>query len=199
MHTTIAQVQATTPIPMHAAQPSAPAARNPTASKQVEQLGWKYYYQGDLDTASKRFKQARTLDAKNAGAYWGWGLIIGQSASEEDTQLRLSESIRFLAKARDLDPKNGRIVGDLAYANAEMGRFLDAEKMDASKHYVEADNLFRQAYELNPQYPPLLANWSLLKFYVGDYSTAKLLLAVATNLGFTPDPAYVLELAGKMN
>ncbi len=40
-------------------------------------------------------------------------------------------------------------------------------------------------------------NWSVLKFYSGDYPEAKRLLDQAVSLGMKPDPAYVKDLANR--
>ena len=185
-------------LPMYGGQHDPQVARSEAASQQAAQLGWKYYHKGDLDTAIKRFNQAWMFDRKNAEAYWGFGVIMGQRSREGNIQANLQESIRFLVMARDLDPKNGRIIGDLAFSHAVQGSFLTSERKDGRKEFSEAEALFKQAYALDPKYPPIPANWSVLKFYVGDYSAAKQWLDVAKGLGFKPDPAYVKDLSERL-
>lgn len=185
-------------LPMYGGQHDPKVERNESVSKEAAQLGWKYYYQGDLGTAIKRFNQAWMFDRKNADAYWGFGLIMGQRSREGNTQANLRESIRCLSMAKDIAPKNGRIIGDLAFSHTALGSFLQSENNDGRQEFSDAETLFKQAYALDPKYPPIPANWSVLKFYVGDYRAAKQLLDVAKDLGFTPDPAYVKDLSGKI-
>ena len=45
------------------------------ASEALVQLGFRYLYNGDVETAMKRFNQAWLLDPKNENAYWGFGAV----------------------------------------------------------------------------------------------------------------------------
>ena len=52
-------------------------------SKSVSDIGWKYYYEGDLDTAIKRFNQAWMFDRESVDAFWGFGpRILFQKAEK---------------------------------------------------------------------------------------------------------------------
>ncbi len=69
---------------------------NKVFSKDAAKLGWKYFYNGDPDTAMKRFNQAWMFDRKNPEAFWGFGVIMGQRATQSDPEKNLRESIHFL-------------------------------------------------------------------------------------------------------
>jgi hypothetical protein len=86
--TTLAQ-RAMNELPMYGGQYDPQAERSEDNSKGAARLGWRYYYQGDLDTAIKRFNQAWMFDRRNPEAYWGFGLIMGRRAAEGDTQSNL--------------------------------------------------------------------------------------------------------------
>jgi len=86
-------------LPMYGGQHNPTVEEDPEYSKQAAKLGWKYYYKGDLDTAIKRFNQAWMFNRDNADALWGFGIIMGQRASEESPKDNLEESVRFLQMA----------------------------------------------------------------------------------------------------
>ncbi len=187
--------------PMFGGQHEPKVEINQSASADVTKRAWQAYAQGDFDTAIKRFNQAWMFDRNNAQAYWGFGLVMGQRSSQTDPETNLRESVRFLEMARKLDSKNARIIGDLAFSHTVLGQFLKTEAKDeteANKEFSAAETLFAQAHKLEGTYPPIAANWSILKFYTGNYSTAKTLLDEARAAGYQPDPAYQSELDTKL-
>ncbi len=102
-------------LPMYGGKHNPSVEQNKNFSKSAADLGWKYYYKNDLDTAVKRFNQAWMLDRDSIDALWGFGLIMGRRASEEMPEHNLKESIRFLAMAAEKAPQNVRILVDLAF------------------------------------------------------------------------------------
>ncbi len=75
------------------------------ASSELAHRGWDP--KNDLSTAMKRFNQAWLLDAKNAQAYWGMGVVMGRKR-------KYKESVELLQRAETCDPGNDRILIDLA-------------------------------------------------------------------------------------
>ncbi|MEO6053440.1 MAG: hypothetical protein ABIP97_05450 [Chthoniobacterales bacterium] len=185
-------------LPMYGGTHDPQVAQNKESSQEVAKLGWKYFYAGDLSTAMKRFNQAWMFDRSNPGAYWGFGLIMGRRGVDGDSEKDIRESIRFLKMAHDLSPKNGRILGDMAFSYTVLGQYLKTQSRDAADSFSEAERLFKEAYALDSGYPPIIANWSVLKFYTGDYPAAKKLLSDAKAKGYKPDPAFEKELAEKL-
>jgi hypothetical protein len=128
------------------------------ASRDATGRAWKAYYEGDLDTAIKRFNQGWLFDKEYPEVYWGFALVAGQRAAKTDPEVDLKESIRFLQLAREMDPKNGRIMGDLAFSHAILGHFYKTKVQLAEDHFGKARELFPKAYEADPKYPPTVAN-----------------------------------------
>ena len=184
-------------LPMYGGQHDPNVETNKASSKSVAELAWKYYYSGDLDTAIKRFNQAWMFDRENVDAFWGFGLIMGQRASKEDTEKNLRESIKYLEMAKARSPQNARILVDLAFSHTILGDYLLSKKESAEDEFNKARTLFQQAEKLEPEYPLIYSNWSVLEFYAGNYSTAKKLLAKSKKLGFKPDSSYEKELENK--
>lgn len=185
-------------LPMYGGKHDPVVPTNKNFSRSAAELGWKYYYAGDFDTAIKRFNQAWMFDRQSTDAFWGFGLVMGQRAEKEDQEHNLRESIKYLAMANSSSPRNGKIMVDLAFSYTLLGAFLIEKKESAKGEFAEAKSLYEQAAKLEPQYPLVYANWGLLEFFSGHYPAAQHLLRKAKDLGFKPDPAYEKELEGKI-
>jgi tetratricopeptide (TPR) repeat protein len=184
-------------LPMYGGQHDPQVEHSKENSKGASELGWKYLYRGDPLTAMKRFNQSWMFDRKNPDAFWGFGIIMGQRARKEDTEKNLTESINLLTTAHELSPSNGRITGDLAFSYTILGNYLETQGRDGKQKYEKAEELFVEAYKRDPKYPPIIANWAVLKFYVGDYRASKKLISEAQELGYAPDPKFMKELNDK--
>lgn len=184
-------------LPMYGGEHNPQVEPNKENSKGAAELGWKYLHRGDLSTAMKRFNQAWMFDRKNPDAFWGFGIIMGRRAEKEDTEKNLTESINLLTTAHELSPDNGRITGDLAFSYSLLGNYFATQGRDGMKNYEKAEALFIDAYKHDPKYPPIAANWAVLKFYTGDYQTSKKLISEAQELGYTPNPEFLKELNEK--
>jgi len=186
-------------MPMYGGLHNPAVAQNKEYSISAAKLGWKYYYDGDLDTAIKRFNQSWMFDRNNKDAYWGFGLIMGRRAFEEDPEINLNASVKYLEKANELSHNNPEILVDLAFSKTLLGNYLEENKKASYKKYFkEADYLFAKAEKLENKYPLLYFNWSVLKFYERNYPEAKSKLKHAKDLGYMPDPNYEKELNGKL-
>lgn len=167
------------------------------ASIDAAERGWKYFYQNDYNTALSRFNQSWMLNPGNASALWGFGVIMGQRASQENHEVCLKESIKFLLMAREKDSLNGRIVGDLAHAHTILGHYyrsLAKKMIEAQDHFDKAGVLYQEAYHAEPDYPPIVANWSIYYFYAGYYALAKIKADKALGMGYQFTPEYIRDL-----
>ena len=185
-------------LPMYGGQHDPSVERNPDFSKDAAKRGWKAYYEGDLDTAIKRFNQAWMFDRENPEVYWGFGLVMGQRASQGDPKKNLEESIHFLKMAVDKNKKNGRILGDLAFSYTLLGHYLESNGKDGKENFEKARDLFPTAFKLDSKYPPTVANWSVFYFYTQDYAAAKKKADEATKMGYTLSPEYLNDLEKKL-
>lgn len=177
---------------------------NPTVEEDVDyskaaaDLGWKYYSEGDLDTAIKRFNQSWMFDRGNVDALWGFGVIMGRRADEERPEYHIRESIRFLEMAVSLQTNDANLLADLGYSYAGLGSLLskqnDALNTDAFSKALAA---LERAKKIDPDLPTLHSNWSVLEFCRGNYAAAQIHLDRAKELGYKPDPAYEKDLKDK--
>jgi tetratricopeptide (TPR) repeat protein len=188
-------------LPMYGGLHNPTVEEDPVYSKQAAELGWKYYYKGDFDTAIKRFNQSWMFNRSNVDALWGFGIIMGQRASEESPKDNLKESVRFLQMAKDRAPDNARIISDLAFSHTVLGHYFKSEERDnaeAQRHFDRANTLFTEAFKIDPKYPPLIANWSVLHFYMGDYQQAKTKADKAVEMGYEFRPGYIKDIEEKL-
>ncbi|MBU1567603.1 MAG: hypothetical protein KJ630_18500 [Proteobacteria bacterium] len=184
-------------LPMYGGQHNPTVERNPEFSKGATQRGWDAYYKGDFETAIKRFNQGWMFDRENPEVYWGFGLIMGQRASQEDPEQSLKESVRFLQMATQKDAGNGRIMGDLAFSNTILGHYYKSEKTNiklAKEFFDIASDLFVKAFKADPQYPPIVANWSVFYFYTEDFMQARSKADEAIGMGYRFSPEYINDL-----
>lgn len=186
-------------IPMYGGQYNPEVAENKESSQGAADLGWKYLYRGDFDTAIKRFNQAWMFDRKSVEAFWGFGIILGQRAKNENVEENLKQSVFYLEKANSLSNDNPKIMVDLAYSETLMGNFLKENKMENfQQHYDAARGLFEKAEQLEKGYPLIYSNWSILEFFEERYLQAKEKMDIAKSLGFQFDPGYEKELTEKL-
>ena len=168
-------------------------------SQSAAKLGWQYFYNGDLDTAIKRFNQAWMFNRDNPEAYWGFGLIMGKRAYSEDTEKNIQESIKYLKIALKKSKNNPKIMVDLALSETLFGSFLKENNNPSfKKHFEKARTLYKKAAKLDNKYPLLYSNWSLLEYYAGNFVIAKSKLDKSKELGFKPDQNFEKDLKEKL-
>lgn len=185
-------------LPMYGGMDKSHIKPDKKTSGEAAQLGWKYFYEGDYDTAIKRFNQAWMFNHDNVEALWGFGAVMGNRATKEEPLKNINESIRCLNLAIALAPKNGRALADLAYSYTFLGSYLKDKGDQPTEAFSKAEKLFKDASLIEPAYPLIYSNWSILEFEKGNYSKANDLLNQAKKLGFRADPSYENQLKVKL-
>ena len=94
-------------------------------------VGWKYFREGDFDSAMRRFRIAIQHDANSAPGYYG-------IASVYNAQRNFDEAIKFYKEALKRDPLYAETYADLGYALLE------------KEQYPEALQMLDKAIELDP-------------------------------------------------
>lgn len=179
-------------MPMYGGKHHPDVDQNKEKSDCLAKLGWQYYYQGDLDAAMRQFNQSWMFDHENASALWGFGVIMGKQALKELPQENLKESIRFLELALNKSPRDDRIMVDLAFSHTLLGQYLKEKGQDGSAdEFSNAARLYEAAAKINPKYPLLYYNLSVLESCKENYTEAKKNLEKAKKLGLVSDTASV--------
>ena len=191
-HASLAEEQSiNNELPMYGGHYSPDMPPNKEWSHHASDLGWKYFYSGDLSTAMKRFNQAWMFDGENPDAYWGFGIIVGRKTrdSHDNPESGLKESINLLETALKKAPeeKKSRILVDAGFSYALLGSWYSYNKNKLYKeNFDKASSYFEKSKNIDPQYPLLYANWSDLDMFEGDPKHAKEMLDKAKSLGFKP-------------
>jgi tetratricopeptide (TPR) repeat protein len=187
-------------LPMYGGQHDPQMESNKENAKSAAELGWKYFYKGDPDTAIRRFNQSWMFDRENVDALWGFGVVMGARAGKEDSEKNYHESIKYLEMANSKSNNNNRLMVDLAYAHLSFWNFLkdNGKSVDGSTDLQQARKFLEQAGEIDPKYPLLYFNLSYLEYSEGNYQLAKTHLDKAKNFGYEPPPGYEDEIASKL-
>ncbi|MFZ0131473.1 MAG: hypothetical protein WAK95_02950 [Desulfobacterales bacterium] len=188
-------------IPMYGGADKSHVEQNNEFSQHAADLGWKYFNNGDFDTAIKRFNQSWMFNHNNVDALWGFAMITLQRAKKnnEEPIYNLKESIRFLEMLELLEPQEIRYPIDLALSHIFLGNELKKDNSAYESEFTMAENLLLKAKSMQQDYPMIYANQSILEFYRGNYPKAKKLLNKAAALGFDVQQSYEKALNEKLN
>lgn len=108
------------------------------ASEHYREIGWSYMYDGDLDTAMKRFNQAWLLDEDNAAVYCSFGWLLGKKGNAGEAEL-------FLQKAVKMNPDDADLLIFVAVGYNEL---YDSAKDEA--YHKKALELLNKGLQLEP-------------------------------------------------
>ena len=86
------------------------------------QLGWKYFQQGDYETALRRFQMAIRHDADFAPAYFGAAYVYS-------TEGKLDEAIKYYRETLKRETLYVFTCANLGYALLQKGQFTEALQM----------------------------------------------------------------------
>ena len=159
------------------------------ASKTAARAGWNYWYAGDWQTAMRRFNQSWLLDPDNFDAYWGYVVILG-------VQGKYRESSDMGDIALDLEPRNHKLLCDVAYSYgnyAAMIKFSNAEK---EKYLQKAFAAYARGAAIAPGQPCM--SWAATLYNDGQYLAAWEKVRQAEDLGYHYPPQFLKELSGKL-
>jgi tetratricopeptide (TPR) repeat protein len=157
------------------------------ASKFFADRGWEYLAEGELDTATHRFNLCYLLNAKNADAYWGLGVITFQKGD-------LDKAANILKKGVMADSTNSSLMVDLA--TVELSCF---EKNNHQKDLAEAHDLLAKAIDLDPSNVLGWQKRSETEYYLENYENAWECIHSARLLDISKiDLIFVGKLSEKM-
>ena len=159
------------------------------ASSDTAMRGWQYLYQGDSDTAMRRFNQAWLLNPKNGTALWGMAAIVADAG-------KLDEALQLFSEADQYVGEEINFKVDYARAVATASTKRNDEKLRK-----DAFDRFQSIYQAAPQNARNLQNWAILLFSLGRYKEAqeKINLAQATPDNKVLDPRFLADLKLHLN
>ncbi|MBF9224034.1 tetratricopeptide repeat protein [Hymenobacter ruricola] len=133
-------------------------------------LGWKYFYNNQLDVAMRRFNQAWLLDSMNQQVPWGFANILGR-------QGQFIESLPFFRVAIARNPTEANVweSASVSYGNV----YLATKNTAALDSSVQC---LKQAIKFNPKEARLYATLTGAYSYYPQKDSARKYLALADKL-----------------
>jgi tetratricopeptide (TPR) repeat protein len=194
-------------IPMYGEKPKSPellkadekfieaairaAGSKEKAAKHAVRRGWEAIMKGDSKTAMRRFNQAWLLTPDSADVYWGFGAAAGSEGKYDD-------SIRFLTKANEMNPRKARLMTDLAYAHILKGSKNAKSEEEKAASLRRAFELLDAATRLDPQDGHIFFTRAIALFFKQDYTLAWRNVQESEKLKFAGDRRFVSDLTTKM-
>lgn len=168
----------------------------PAASIALANQGWTAVRAKQLDAAMLRFNHAWLLNAKNYGAFWGFGAVLTERG-------RLAEAIEQLETARELidDPtQRPALLADLGNVHSEYAARLGNDKqLERAHHFVVANSRFTESLENDPKFASGWREWAMSLYDQERYSEAWVKAKRARELKAEPfPPEFLKKLSAKM-
>jgi len=130
------------------------------ASEHLVRLGFTHLYQGDIETAMRRFNQAWLLDPTNENAYWGYGAIYFTFNDSKSTLEQYEKGLR-------INPKSTNILTDEATVYMVL--------FENEKDVVNLDKailIFGQSYNIDSLNQNTLFKLSVCYYFKSDCKNA---------------------------
>ena len=168
----------------------------PAASVAFATQGWNALRAIQLDAAMLNFNQAWLLNAKNYGAFWGFGAVLSIRG-------QLAEALEQLENARELldEPaQRSALLADLATLHSEYAASLPAsQQLERAQRFVVANNRFTECLENDPNFAGGWREWALSLYQQERYSEAWARVKRARELRAEPfPPDFLKKLSEKM-
>lgn len=165
-----------------------------TAGRAWIEQGFKFYYQGNLVAAMRRFNQAWLLDPNNPDTYWGFAAVL-------QDQQKFCDAIPLTEMAFAKGPVQDGFLPDAAVIYAGCAAQNASLSPDAKQSYLKrVDDLFAQAYaspRVRKEYT--LYQWARAMYGRGDYASAWTKVAEYRKLtGKEFDQSFLQALSAKM-
>ena len=126
----------------------------------------RYLSEGNPALAMRRYNQSWLLNPKNFRAYWGFGRVMLQQGSIDD-------SIRHFATAKELSDdiyQKPALLTDAGVAYASKASALpETAKEERRRNFALADQHFSQSVALDPSYPFAYRQWAQSLYRQGDF------------------------------
>jgi Tfp pilus assembly protein PilF len=139
------------------------------------QLGWKYFNQGDYDTALSRFQMAIRHDSNYAPAYYGVAYVYSNEG-------KLDEAIKYYRETLKYDKTYVYTYANLGYALLQKEQFKEALQM------------LDKALEIDPKCGEAYLSYANYYAYQGDWKQAEKSAREARKYGQIINPQFLKTL-----
>ena len=143
------------------------------------ELGWRYFKQGDMETALRRFNQGVIVDPNFAPAYFGIAYVYS-------VQNKLDLAIQNYRKSIEKDPTFTHSYSNLGLALLYSGKSQEAFPM------------LQKALELDGKNGDAHVNMALYQFETKNYAAAWKHVHLAQDHKARVKPEFIRDLKSKM-
>jgi len=139
------------------------------ASQAWASQGDKFFSEGNLDFAMRRYNQSWLLNPNNYQSYWGFGRVLLQ-------QGKIGEAIQHLEKSKQLadDPfQKAALLSDLGSAySAQAESIPNNGGQDKARLFSLANKNFSESTSLDATYGNGWRRWAMSLYEQGNYADA---------------------------
>jgi tetratricopeptide (TPR) repeat protein len=154
--------------------------------------GWASLKNGDPVTAIKYFNLAWLIEPKNPDVLWGFAAALNQ-------QRKFPPALQLFETARQLSPKNARLLADYGYAWISKGALSDNTPDERTVSFAKALDLLAQAEALDPSNPMIFSNRAVVRYLQGRYVEAwKSVDQAEAIVPGSVDPKFLRDLEARM-
>ncbi|KAB2325491.1 tetratricopeptide repeat protein [Betaproteobacteria bacterium SCN1] len=139
------------------------------ASQAWASQGDKFFSEGNLDFAMRRYNQAWLLNPNNYRAYWGFGRVLLQ-------QGKIGEAIQHLEKSKQLTDdqfQKAALLSDIGSAySAQAESIQNNGGQDKARLFSLANQNFSESTALDASYGNSWRRWAMSLYEQGNYAGA---------------------------
>jgi tetratricopeptide (TPR) repeat protein len=139
------------------------------ASQAWASQGDKFFSEGNLDFAMRRYNQSWLLNPSNYRAYWGFGRVTLQ-------QGKVAEAIQYLEKSKQLADdqfQKAALLSDLGSAySAQAESVQNNVGQDRARLFSLANQNFSESTALDATYGNSWRRWAMSLYEQGNYAGA---------------------------
>ncbi len=158
------------------------------ASEGIVSGAWEWYYQGDLETAMKRFNQAWLMNSNNPEVYIGFGTIVG-------FQGKTDEAITLFEEGLEYQSEHPILMCNLGFAYNI--KALEQES-DRNEYFEKSIDYFETANEIDSEVEFCHAQWAVSLYNQDKFGEAIEHINKSQKLGGASlDPDFVNDFIYK--
>lgn len=168
-------------------------------SRELASRAWakeadRFFRNGDLDYAMRRYNQAWLLDQKNYLPYWGFGQVMM-------VQEKYDDAIKFYEEAKlliDENYKKPALYTDLGIAYSFKAMRIQGADDTRKRYFDAANHYFQQSSELDRKYPVVWEAWANSLYSQQRYAEAWEKVRTAKEMGRVLQPRFLERLRSVM-
>ena len=170
------------------------------ASRRAVAQGFRYYFQGDLSTAMKRFNQGWLLNPSNPGVFYGYASVLNDQEKFCAGREMITRALNLGLIREDLgSSRNAESLADSGRLNALCAMLDNSLTADRKNSYLKQSyNYYVDALKLSPNSAYVYGSWASADYWRGNYLGAWENVRKQRELGGKPGSGFLQLLNAKM-